>query len=230
MKKSILLSCEHAGNWVPQKFKYLFKNADELLKSHKGFDIGALNIAKYLTLHLHIPLYYSRVSRLLIEQNRSITNKNIFSKYSHDLTNECKHFLLDKYYVPFHKDVISFIQNEITKSKSVLHFSIHTFTPVMDGVKRNCDIGLLYDPKRLFEKDIVHRMYANLHSLLPNLNIRLNYPYKGTADGHTTSLRKLFNDNSYAGVEIEINQKFCNEASSDLQEIKIALIKVIKTL
>jgi len=35
----------------------------------------------------------------------------------------------------------------------------------------------------------------------------MNRPYLGTSDGHTTSLRKEFRDESYLGIEIEVNQK-----------------------
>ncbi|MGZ5244731.1 MAG: N-formylglutamate amidohydrolase, partial [Bacteroidia bacterium] len=42
----------------------------------------------------------------------------------------------------------------------------------------------------------------------PELTVKFNYPYLGTDDGFTTHLRKLFPDEKYAGVEIEINQKY----------------------
>ena len=38
------------------------------------------------------------------------------------------------------------------------------------------------------------------------MKVRFNYPYKGTSDGLTTTLRKKFGPR-YVGIEIEINQK-----------------------
>jgi hypothetical protein len=41
----------------------------------------------------------------------------------------------------------------------------------------------------------------------PQLVVRLNYPYRGSADGLTTHLRRLHPNSDYAGIEIEVNQK-----------------------
>jgi hypothetical protein len=43
------------------------------------------------------------------------------------------------------------------------------------------------------------------------MKVRFNYPYKGTSDGLTTTLRKKFGP-QYVGIEIEINQKFFSVA------------------
>ena len=37
--------------------------------------------------------------------------------------------------------------------------------------------------------------------------MRRNYPYKGVSDSLVTYLRRLHGDASYAGIEVEINQK-----------------------
>jgi hypothetical protein len=36
----------------------------------------------------------------------------------------------------------------------------------------------------------------------------MNYPYRGTADGLPTTLRRAHPDARYAGIEIEVNQRF----------------------
>ncbi len=37
--------------------------------------------------------------------------------------------------------------------------------------------------------------------------MRRNYPYLGTADGHTTQARRIFPANAYLGIELELNQR-----------------------
>ena len=41
----------------------------------------------------------------------------------------------------------------------------------------------------------------------PGLVARRNYPYKGVSDSLVTHLRRRHPDRSYAGIELEVNQK-----------------------
>lgn len=76
----------------------------------------------------------------------------------------------------------------------------------MHDITRNADIGLLYDPKRPSEKKFARNIQKNIQKRAPELRVRMNYPYKGTSDGFTSALRKLFPDTVYAGIEVESNQ------------------------
>ena len=88
----------------------------------------------------------------------------------------------------------------------VIHLGIHSFTPVLNNVVRNADIGILYDPARTWEAQVATSIIEEIQARAPRLRIRRNYPYLGKSDGLTTSLRKKFGP-AYAGIEIEINQK-----------------------
>jgi predicted N-formylglutamate amidohydrolase len=83
---------------------------------------------------------------------------------------------------------------------------VHSFTPVLAGEVRTCDIGLLYDPRREAEGKFAEAWRKGLAERLPGFRIRKNYPYRGAADGFTTYLRKQF-PRSYLGIELELNQK-----------------------
>ncbi|MBO5532968.1 MAG: N-formylglutamate amidohydrolase [Fibrobacter sp.] len=89
----------------------------------------------------------------------------------------------------------------------IIHLGIHSFTPELNGKVRNADIGILYDPSRPQECELAQVIKAEIKRLYPAMKVRFNYPYKGTSDGLTTTLRKKFGSR-YAGIEIEINQKF----------------------
>jgi Predicted N-formylglutamate amidohydrolase len=82
---------------------------------------------------------------------------------------------------------------------------IHSFTPILNNVVRNADVGILYDPSREAECHIADALISEIHARAPQLRIRRNYPYRGTSDGLTTELRQKFGE-AYAGIEIEINQ------------------------
>ena len=83
---------------------------------------------------------------------------------------------------------------------------IHSFTPVLNGVERDADVGILYDPSRPAEAKLADVLIKSILEREPSLRIRKNYPYLGKSDGLTTTLRQKFGT-SYAGLEIEINQK-----------------------
>jgi predicted N-formylglutamate amidohydrolase len=71
MIDALLITCEHGGNSVPPRWRPLFRGHRALLDSHRGWDPGALPIARALAREMNAPLIYSTISRLLVELNRS---------------------------------------------------------------------------------------------------------------------------------------------------------------
>ena len=207
----LLITCEHATCFVPRSFKYLFANHGDILHSHRGWDPGTLEIGNVLSRRFGFPLFRTRVTRLLVEANRSIGHKRIFSVFSAGLDPKTKQFLLSEYYYSYRDAVESWILTRMTDRSNVLHLSLHSFTPILNRIPRSADIGLLYDPRRDSERFYCERLKASLAELLPNWRIRKNYPYLGRADGFTTSLRKIYSDDRYCGIELEVNQKFVHE-------------------
>lgn len=206
--RKILISCEHAGNYVPKDYKFMFANAEETLASHRGWDPGSLGIAKYLARHLEAPLFYQKVSRLLIETNRSLDNKELFSEYTNNVDKNIKNTLLAKYYHPYRDEIENKISDFIAHGEPVLHLSIHTFTPELNGIVRAVDVGLLYDEARMEEAEFCQQWKARLDNMLPEQLIMLNCPYNGADDGFTTYLRTRFSGDVYLGIELEINQRY----------------------
>ena len=117
-----------------------------------------------------------------------------------------RHAILEKYYLPYRHKVHTLVTESILRHKKVLHLSIHSFTPILEGEVRNCDVGLLYDPARIVEKSICQTLAEGMKAT-SKLTLRMNYPYHGTSDGLVTTLRKAFSEEQYAGIEIELNQK-----------------------
>ncbi|MFA0964811.1 N-formylglutamate amidohydrolase [Roseivirga sp. BDSF3-8] len=220
----ILLSCEHAGNKVPAAYQKLFSQCDNLLQSHRGWDPGALPVAQELSRLIDAKLFTYSYTRLLIEPNRSIHHKNLFSHLSKELPKPRKQDLIDNYYLPYRFKVEKAIEAALP-SAIVWHFSIHSFTPELNGQVRNTDIGLLYDPSSNLEKEICLEVKNQLLHHSP-YRVRLNYPYLGKADGFTTYLRRRFPVN-YAGVEIEINQ---NLASANPTAVAGAIAEAIQQI
>jgi len=202
----LILTCEHGGNEIPPDYLPLFETAKQVLDSHRGYDPGALDLFKALQDLAWFQKFHT-VSRLLVELNRSLHHPQLFSEFTKKLPSEEKKKILQEYYFPYRSAVEDHIQKCLFQGENVLHLSIHSFTPQLNGEVRNADIGLLYDPAREAEKEICTRLRSLLLQENRALKIRFNYPYRGKADGFTTYLRKKFPSN-YAGIEIEVNQKY----------------------
>jgi predicted N-formylglutamate amidohydrolase len=190
-------SCEHAGNQIPASLKNEVKIPKSVINTHRAIDLGAKNILLKLAKEFNSEPLYNDISRLIIEYNRSMHHPKLFSEYSRGIDQLPKDLLIRDYKI-YRQKIIKKVKN------CHYHLSIHSFTPVLNEVTRNCEIGLLYDPRRFKEK----RFCEELKKLLNEQGItcRLNYPYKGISDGLTTYLRKEIGSN-YAGIEIEFNQK-----------------------
>jgi len=221
----LILTCEHAFNTIPQEYQALFINAQEILESHRGYDPGAFDLFNELKDLADFSSYHE-TGRLLVEVNRSKGHSNLFSEFTKNLSETSKIKLLNEYYFPYRNSVEKQISSLIGKGETVLHFSVHTFTPNLNEEIRNTDIGLLYDPARSAEKEFCINFKRNLKDQNPELKIRFNYPYLGKADGFTNYLRKRFPEN-YMGIELEINQKFVSKNQMDRQ-IKNAVYKALE--
>lgn len=205
MPYALLITCEHAGNIIPDQYQSLFTDQDEVLASHEGWDPGAWEVAIFLGEQLNTKPFGCPTSRLLIEANRSLHNPQLFSRFTNSLNEKEKGQLIKEIYQPYRKSVEQKIADS---SKPLLHLSVHSFTPVFHDEVRQVEIGLLFDPERKTEAHFCSQLKDVLQHRNPDLNIQFNQPYLGTDDGFTTHLRSLYNDDQYLGIEIEINQKF----------------------
>ncbi|KTC65256.1 N-formylglutamate amidohydrolase (plasmid) [Legionella adelaidensis] len=225
----IVISCEHAQEKVPKEYAHLFATHKEIKESHEGYDFGALEIARFLSKALDTPFSYSQVNRLLIDCNRSLSNPRCFSKFTRALAKKEKQTLIDNYYLPYREETEKNILNLIKKDYQVLHLAIHSFTPMLNGVRRNTAIGLLYDPKRHGEAEVARAWHGILKNQQPHYKVRKNYPYKGNTDGFTTSLRKKHNQMDYLGIEVECNQALLHNKKSS-QHVAETLLESLHEL
>ena len=202
-----LITCEHGGNRIPTRYRFLFAGVEAQLQTHRGYDPGALAVARELAKALAAPLFVSTTSRLLVDLNRSIGHPRLYAEATRGAPLALRREILEKYYLPYRNRVEVHIGEAIARGRRVIHLSSHSFTPVLDGAIRNADIGLLYDPARRGEMELCRCWQSQIRTLAPQLKVRRNYPYTGTSDGFTAYLRRRFPADAYIGIELEINQK-----------------------
>lgn len=231
---SVIITCEHGGNQVPRAYARMMKPVRGLLATHRGFDAGALELACDCAMSLNASLHLATTTRLLVDLNRSLDNDGLFGPSTRRADEATRRAITREHYVPYRRAVEADVRGIIRKgnrrtgkshcAQGCTHISVHSFTPVLRGVKRNVDIGLLYDPARPRECELTDAWIAAMELMELGLTTRRNAPYKGTDDGFTTHLRTLHPDPLYAGIEIEVNQRLVRAGGKRWKRVKAALI------
>lgn len=229
MKKTkLLLTCEHGGNHVPEEYSQYFQDMDELLSSHRGYDTGALHMAQSLSSRLSSSLVSTTVTRLLVDCNRSLHRKTLFSRITRRLGEGERKDILEKYYFPYRNETTEKVQSLIGEYGRVVHLSVHSFTPVINGRKRKTDVGILYDPKRPWEYELGKELQKKLKKAT-GLRVWRNYPFRGWPDGLVAAFRKMYPDNRYTGIELEMNQQLYIDSNMSWGYLPGEVAECIKT-
>lgn len=204
--KYLLLTCEHATNRIPPEYRKLFRGREKILESHRGWDRGAVEIARALEREFGFPLHEGKHCRLLADLNRSRECGEIFSEFTKQLSPLEQERILRRYHDPHWERARKTLRREC-RAGLALHLGIHSFTPILRGKKRKTGIGLLCDPSRAWEYAFCKALQRKLRTLT-TIEVHLNSPYKGAGDGLAHSMRGEFPEKRFAGIEIEVNQKY----------------------
>ena len=202
---------------IPARYKFLFAKNQGVLKTHRGSDFGALEVARLLSRLTSTPLYFTKISRLIVDMNRSPVSPTALSRWTNSLSKIEQKQIFEKLYWPYPELIYSKVELAMRFKKSsephsrrsftttdirLVHFGIHSFSPYIESSRRDCQIGILFDPKRPLETKAARHLQIHLKRLFPDLGIRLNFPYRGNGDGLTTDLRKRYRPTQYVGLEL----------------------------
>ncbi len=202
-----LVTCEHASPAVPPEWREQLEPYCAASETHRVWDPGAPDIAERLAKLLRAPLFNGEQTRLLVDLNRSVGHPELFAPVLREIPDTQKTAILTRHYYPFRHRVIRLLEQWLTEKLPVIHLSVHSFTPVLDGETRDAGFGLLYDPAHPPERSLATVWLHCLKAARRDIVSRENYPYAGVADGHCTSLRRCYGPAlPYLGFELEFNQ------------------------
>jgi len=212
---SVLITAEHASNAVPGEWARCFSGHSEVLQTHRAWDPGSNQLADQLSDELSAPLLKGQATRLLVDLNRSIGHPRLFSEFSRNLPKSERNHLVQRFHAPHWQA----FRDNVDQSGRWLHIACHSFTPVLDGMIRNTDIGLLYDPSRTPERNWCNALAAELRKQFPLLSIHANQPYRGTSNGLGQQHRRHFPPDKLMTMELEINTRLVNSPEwSDIRQ------------
>jgi predicted N-formylglutamate amidohydrolase len=205
----LLFSCEHGGNRVPAAYAALFAGAGRRLASHRGFDAGALALARALARAARAPLFAATTTRLLVDLNRSPHHPRCLGDAARGLSPAERERLFARHYRPHRAAVEAAVARAARAGARALHVGVHSFAPVWHGRVRRVDVGLLYDPARAGERALCRAWAKALRRSAPELRVRRNQPYRGL------------------GVELELNQRLLVGARADVPRLRALLLAAL---
>jgi predicted N-formylglutamate amidohydrolase len=227
MPDRLFITCEHAGNDVPATYRPLFAGHEHLLATHRGWDPGALTLARDMAERFSAPLYFETTTRLLVDLNRSVGRPELHSEAIRHLPIGARREILDRYYHPHRRRVEDAVAGLVASGARVLHVASHSFTPELNGQVRTADIGLLYDPARPGEVALACAWREALAASDPSLRVRRNYPYLGKSDGVTMALRRRHPPDRYIGIELEVNQRYVEQGGPAWPRVRRTLVETL---
>ncbi len=188
----LLLLCDHASAAIPKRLGTLGLGAVEL-GLHIAYDIGAAAVARQLSQRFDAPLVLSGYSRLVIDCNRRPADATSIPPVSdgvvvpgnQSLTPADRTQRRESCFEPYHAAIDSLLATMVARHRHPIVLSVHSCTPVMNGVHRPWHIGVLWDDDARVPVPLMAALARDL-----DICVGDNQPYSGrnhhgyTIDAH----------------------------------------------
>ncbi|MBV9523238.1 MAG: N-formylglutamate amidohydrolase [Alphaproteobacteria bacterium] len=176
----LLLVCDHASRAVPRRLAKLGLQ-DAVLMRHIGWDIGAAEVTRGLAQRLDAPAVLAGYSRLVVDCNRDLDDPTAMPEVSdgvvipgnRSLSPAARAARVAACFDPYHAAIADRLAAFAARGAVPVILSIHSFTPVMNGIARPWHIGVLWnrDPR------VAVPLIAELAAADPRRIVGDNEPY-----------------------------------------------------
>jgi predicted N-formylglutamate amidohydrolase len=193
-KAPLLLVCDHASRTVPRVLGHLGLD-ESAFEGHIAFDIGAAAVTRQLAHRLDAPAILAGYSRLLIDCNRQPGDPQSIPEESdgtiipgnRGLSERMQEVRVESFFRPYHNAITTSLGQLWRRGTPPALFSIHSFTPRMDGLDRIWDVGVLWNRDPRIAIPLIDRLRKE-----GNLCVGDNEPYSGrqlfyTLDRHASA-------------------------------------------
>ena len=151
-RAALLVICDHASRAMPRALARLGLE-DAVTMRHIGWDIGAAQVTRNLADALDAPAVLCGYSRLVIDCNRGLGDPTSIPEISDGvavpgnvgLTPAARVARVDGIFRPYHAAIEAQLAAFAARGVVPIVFSVHSFTPVMNGFARPWHVGVLWD-------------------------------------------------------------------------------------
>lgn len=179
-RAGLVLICEHAGRTIPAALGDLGLNPTDM-GTHIAYDIGAEDVARHMAQRLDAPLLLQRYSRLVIDPNRPFHAPDCIPEISdgvlvpgnQGLSEAARRCRQEEIHAPFHAAISDLLDARAAAARPTLLVTVHSFTPVLAGARREMEVGLLFNR----DSRLALALKERLAELAPRATVALNAPY-----------------------------------------------------
>ena len=224
--RGLVLLADHAGRALPDEYGDLGLPQAEFDR-HIAYDIGVERVTRRLAELTGAPALMANFSRLLIDPNRGEDDPTLIRQLydgtvvprNYPMTAEERERRLDLFYRPYHDAVGALVASvHAATGAAPFVFSIHSFTPSMQGQQRPWHVGILWDLD-----DRAPRALIDLLSKDAALVVGDNEPYDGALRGDTMFRHAIVNGFAHALIEIR-QDLIADDAGADQWAERLAPI------
>ena len=187
---SVLLICDHASPAIPAAMNDLGLDADALGR-HIAFDSAAAAVTRSLSRRLDAPAVLAGYSRLLIDMNRQPGDPESILELSdgtpvprnRGLSEEEEAGRAEDFFWPYHRAIAAVMAHLWRRGPAPALFSVHTFTPSLDGEDRRWDAGVLWNRDPRLALPLIRKLRRR-----DDLRVGDNEPYSGREKAYSIDL------------------------------------------
>ncbi|HEY5820067.1 MAG TPA: N-formylglutamate amidohydrolase [Mesorhizobium sp.] len=201
----LVLIADHAGRALPDQYGILGLPPGELDR-HIAYDIGVEALTRRLAELTGAPAVMANFSRLLIDANRGEDDPTLIRQLydgtivpaNYPMAPAERERRLDRFYRPYHDAVGSLIASVHTATGTApFLFSLHSFTPSMQGRQRPWHAGVLWDQDPRAPLPLIEMLQRD-----PLLVVGDNEPYDGALRGDTMYRHAIVPGFAHALLEV----------------------------
>jgi predicted N-formylglutamate amidohydrolase len=191
----IVLVCDHASCRFPESLDHL--GLDPFARRcHLAVDIGAGPLTERLAESLGVTAVLAQYSRLVVDCNRQLLDPSAFLVFgdgifipgNSNLQQADRDARSEAIYWPYHRAV----SNQINRLRSIagppFFVSIHSFTPVLNGVARPWEMGVLWDTDKESAQIMLEELRAGGYEVGDNEPYTGRAPQDFTVDHHAEEI------------------------------------------
>ena len=225
----ILLVCDHASRLIPAALGTMGLDPVARL-CHLAWDIGAGPLTERLAESLAVTAVLAEYSRLVVDCNRDLMDPSAFLEFgdgvvihgNRNLNQKQKDLRANEIYWPYHYAVDVEVKRLSGIDYPPVIYSIHSFTPVLNGVSRPWEIGILWDADRSTAEILIDGFTKAGYFVGDNEPYSGKAPMDFTIDHHAEAA-------GLPHVGIEIRQDLIDDADG-VETIAKVLHKIIMSV
>eukprot|EP01102_Stenamoeba_stenopodia_P014860 TRINITY_DN4997_c0_g1_i1.p1 TRINITY_DN4997_c0_g1~~TRINITY_DN4997_c0_g1_i1.p1 ORF type:complete len:320 (+),score=58.94 TRINITY_DN4997_c0_g1_i1:55-1014(+) len=175
----VLITAEHAAVTLPPGVTWP-KEDQWLVGTHWSYDPGSYDFTKEIASSMGgVPYVTANFSRLYVDPNRPLSSDTLFRNVAEGRAIELNKTIdanerekrLERCYRPFHSAIDQVIERDAPNINVVL--SLHSFTPLYEGKKRQVEVGVLFNEDDTLAKPVYRYLTEK------GYDARLNEPWSG---------------------------------------------------